>query len=87
MGPEHLKQTLNYSPRESVGPWAKFCCCTKRPPMVECITEVEKVCQKLEQGVADELRGRVKTILKKAGTPRKNITQDEQTASGELKKG
>ena len=55
--------------------------------MVECITEVEKVCQKLEQGVADELRGRVKTILKKAGTPRQNITKDEQKALGELKKG
>ena len=45
--------------------------------MVECITEVEKVCQKLEQGVVDELRGRVKTTLKKAGTPRQNITKDE----------
>ena len=54
--------------------------------MLECITEVEKVCQKLEQGVADELRGRVKTILKKAGTPRQNITKDEHKALGELKK-
>ena len=54
--------------------------------MVECITEVEKVCQKLEQGVMDKLRGRVKTILKKAGTPRQNITKDECKALGELKK-
>ena len=54
--------------------------------MVECITEVEKVCQKLEQGVADELRGRVKTLLKKASTPRQNITKEECKAIAELKK-
>ena len=86
MDHKHLKQTLNYSPRESVGLWAKFCCCSKRTPMVECITEVEKVCKKLEQGVADELRGRVKTVLKKARTPRQNITKEECKAIGELKK-
>ena len=37
-------------------------------------------------GVADELRGRVKTILKKARTPRQNITKEECKAIGELKK-
>ena len=56
------------------------------PPIVECITEVEKVCQKLGQGVADELRGRIKIILKKARTPRQNITKEECKAIGELKR-
>ena len=55
-------------------------------PIVECITEVEKVCQKLGQGVADKLRGRIKTILKKARTPRQNITKEECKAIGELKR-
>ena len=54
--------------------------------MIEYKTEVEKACQKLKQGVADELRGRVKTILKKAKSSRQNITKDEQKALGELKK-
>ena len=37
-------------------------------------------------GVADELRGRVKSILKKAKTPKQNISKEEQKAIGELKK-
>ena len=55
-------------------------------PIIECITAVEKVCQKLGQGEVDELRGRVKTILKKARTPRQNITKEEGKAIGELKR-
>ena len=47
---------------------------------------MEKVCQKLGQGVADELRGRVKTILKKVRTSRQNITKEECKAIGELKR-
>ena len=63
-----------------------FAIVPREPPIVDCITEVEKVCQKLEQGVADELRGRIKTILKKAKTPRQNITKEEHKAIGELKR-
>ena len=66
MGHQYLQQTLDHSAREFIGPWAQLCCSTKRPPIVECITAVEKICQKLGQGEADKLRGRVKTILKKA---------------------
>ena len=47
---------------------------------------MEKVCQKLGQGEADELRGRVKTILKKVRTPRQNITKEECKAIEELKR-
>ena len=36
--------------------------------------------------MADELRGRVKTILKKGRTPRQNITKEECKAIGELKR-
>ena len=37
-------------------------------------------------GEADELRGRVKTILKKGKTPRQNISKEERKAIGELKR-
>ena len=37
-------------------------------------------------GVVDELRGRIKTILKKARTPWQNITKEECKAIGELKR-
>ena len=63
-----------------------FAVVPREPPIIDCITEVEKVCQKLEQGAADELRGRIKTILKKAKTPRQNITKEECKAIGELKR-
>ena len=57
-----------------------------RPPIVECVTVVEQICQKLVQGEADELRGEVKAILKKAQPTRQNITKKEQKAITELKK-
>ena len=47
---------------------------------------MEKICQKLGQGEADELRGKVKTILKKAQPLRQKITKEEQKAIGELKR-
>ena len=54
--------------------------------LVECVTAVEKVCQKLTPGEADELRVEVKAILKKTPPPRHNLTKDEQNAIGELKR-
>ena len=39
------------------------------PPVIECITAIEEVCQKLERGEAEELRGEVKAILKRAHPP------------------
>ena len=56
------------------------------PPIVECVTVVEQICQKLVQGEADELSREVKAILKKAQPPRQNITKEEQKAITELRK-
>ena len=42
---------------------------SRHPPVIECITTIEEVCQKLERGEAEELRGEVKTILKRAHPP------------------
>ena len=44
------------------------------------------MCQKLERGEAEELRGEVKAILKKAHPPKPNITWEEQKAMEELRK-
>ena len=55
-------------------------------PIVECVTAVEKICQKLVQGEAEELRGRVKAISKKVQPPRQNITMEEQKAITKIKK-
>ena len=59
---------------------------SKRPPIIECVTAIEEVCQKLERGEAEELRGEVKAILKKAHPPKPNITWEEQKAMEDLRK-
>ena len=46
-----------------------FAVVLKGPFIVECVTAVEQIYQKLGQGEADELRAKVKTILKKAQPP------------------
>ena len=56
------------------------------PPMVECITATEEICQKLEKGEAEELRAEVKNILKKAHPPKPNITKEEWKAIERLRK-
>ena len=40
----------------------------------------------MKQGKPDELRGEIKTILKKIHTPKNNITKEEKKALAELKK-
>ena len=59
---------------------------TQEPPIGEYIAQVEKVCQNLKQGEAEEMRGEIKSILKKINTPKSNITKDEAKAIKELKK-
>ena len=41
-----------------------FAVISKSPPTIECITAIEEICQKLEQGEVEELRGEVKAIWK-----------------------
>ena len=50
------------------------------PPIGEYITTIENVCNQLEQGKAEELRGEVKKVLKKVHPPRPNISRDERKA-------
>ena len=58
----------------------------QEPPIGEYIAQVEKVCQNLKQGEAEELRGEIKLILKKIKPPKSNITKEEAKAIKELKK-
>ena len=57
----------------------------KHPPIIEVITLVEKTCQNMVKGKAEELRGEVKAILRKLQPPRSNISLEEQKAVSELR--
>ena len=56
------------------------------PPIGEYITTIENVCNQLEQGKAEDLRGEVKTVLEKIQLPRHNISRREREAIEELRK-
>ena len=63
-----------------------FAILPKNPPVGEYIESIENVCTKLKPGKADELRGEIKTILKKIKTPANNITREEKKALVELRR-
>ena len=56
------------------------------PPIEEYITAIENVCNQLEQGKAEELRGEVKKVLKNVHPPRQNIPRSEREALDQLRK-
>ena len=58
----------------------------KVTPKEEYIAAIEQACHKLEEGKVDELRVEVKNLLKKAKTPRSNISREEFQAIKELKR-
>ena len=58
----------------------------KHPPTIEVITLIEKTCQNMVKGEAEELRGEVKAILRKIQPPKSNISLEEQKAIDELRK-
>ena len=49
----------------------------KEPPTSEYIAAIEKACLKLPPGKAEELRGKIKAILKKKTNTKPNITKEE----------
>ena len=63
-----------------------FVIATKELPVSEYILQIERVCQQLEQGKAEELRGEIKQIFKKTQPPKPNITKEEAKAIQELKR-
>ena len=58
----------------------------KVPPVGEYITAIENVCNQLKQGKAKELRGEIKSVLKKIQPPRHNIRREERKAIEDLRK-
>ena len=57
----------------------------KEPPTVEYIAAIEKTCLKLPTGKAEELRGKIKVILKKKTNIKPNISKEEYWAIKELR--
>ena len=58
----------------------------KEPPTSEYIVAIERACLKLPTGKAEELRGEIKTILKKKINNKPNITKEEHQAIKELRR-
>ena len=86
----NLSQTLLTDAEERLlahGP--NFSVVPKELPILEYITAIEKSCSQLQQCKAEELRGEIKSILKKISNSRpykSNITKEEQQAIRKLKK-
>ena len=57
----------------------------KSPPTTEYIAVIEQAWSKLQPGEAEELRGEVKSIIKKSHNPHPNITREDWKALKELK--
>ena len=56
------------------------------PPIGEYIAQIERMCQKMQQGEAEELRGQIKLILKNITPPKPNISKEEAKAIKELRR-
>ena len=58
----------------------------KEPPSCEYIGATEKACQHLMQGKAEELRGEIKSLLKKNHNIKPNIPKEEYQVLKQMKK-
>ena len=58
----------------------------RNPPLGEYIMAIENACNQLPQGKVEELRGGIKSVLKKIHPPRSNITREERKAIDELRR-
>ena len=58
----------------------------KEPPVGEYISQIERMCLQLKQGMVEELRGETKSILKNIQPPRPNISKEEAKAIQEHKR-
>ena len=58
----------------------------REPPTCEYIAAMEKACLQLTQGKAEELRGEVKSLLRKNHKVKPNISREEHQALREMKR-
>ena len=63
-----------------------FAIVPRSPPVGEYIVAIENACNQLQQGKAEELRGEMKSVLKKIQAPKYNITREERKAIEELRR-
>ena len=63
-----------------------FAIVPRSPPVGEYIVAIKNVCNQLQQGKAEDLRGEIKSIWKKIQAPKYNITREERKAIGELRR-
>ena len=63
-----------------------FAVVAKEPPIGEYRAQIERICQKMKQGEAEELRGQIKQILKNPTPPKPNISKEEARAIKELRR-
>ena len=75
---EVQEKLLAHGPNHAVVP--------KYPPTIEVITLIEKTCQNMVKGEAEELRGDIKVILRKIQPPKSNISLEEQKVMDEPRK-
>ena len=59
---------------------------TKEPPIGKYVSQIERMCQQLKQGKAEELWGEIKSILRNIQPPKPNISKEEARAFQELKR-
>ena len=81
-----LDKPLTQAQRSLLAHGPNYAVIPRVPPKEEYIAAIEQACHKLEEGKADELRVEVKNLLKKAKTPRSNISREEFQAIKELKR-
>ena len=63
-----------------------FAVVPRSPPVGEYIMVIEHACNQLRQGKAEELRGEIKSVVKKIQAPKHNITSEERKAIEELRR-
>ena len=56
------------------------------PPIGKYIAQIERMCQKMKQGEAEELQGQIKLIPKNITPPKPNISKEEAKAIKELRR-
>ena len=82
----YSKIPLTNAQQQLLSPGPNFVIVTRDLPTFEYIAATEKVCNQLTQGKVEELRGEVKSLLRKDHKAKPNIPKDEHQALREIKR-
>ena len=63
------KTPLTIAQKKVLARGPNFALVPKEPPVIEYVAAIEKACQQLKQGEAEELQGEIKSIIKKIHPP------------------